>query len=113
MLARDPQSIVFYDSNGQFVGVRRPGSGKPIQVEGLNIIVDDVVGSTGLEIKSDPGVPWVYAGDLSLAIATNSLLLFLSCIVLLCTAVCSDMDLYCTARFWRPHDHHTNQLCEP
>jgi hypothetical protein len=32
VLARDPQSVIFYDSRGQFVGVRRPGSGKPIQV---------------------------------------------------------------------------------
>jgi hypothetical protein len=32
VLARDPQSVIFYDSKGQFVGVRRPGSGKPIQV---------------------------------------------------------------------------------
>jgi hypothetical protein len=33
VLARDPQSVIFYDSRGQFVGVRRPGSGKPIQVK--------------------------------------------------------------------------------
>ena len=32
------------------------------QVEGLEIAVDDVVGSTGLELKVDPGVPYVYAG---------------------------------------------------
>jgi cytochrome c biogenesis protein len=62
VLARDPQSVVLYDSKGQFVGVRRPGSGKPITVEGLTLVVDDIIGSTGLEIKSDPGVPWVYAG---------------------------------------------------
>ena len=63
VLARDPQSVVLYDSKGQFVGVRRPGSGNPIEVEGLRIVVDGIVGSTGLEIKSDPGVPWVYAGE--------------------------------------------------
>ena len=54
--------MVLYDSKGQFVGVRRPGSGNPINVEGLRIVVEDIVGSTGLEIKNDPGVPWVYAG---------------------------------------------------
>ena len=32
ILARDLQSIVFYDSKGTFVGVRRPDSGKPIEV---------------------------------------------------------------------------------
>ncbi len=63
VLARDPQSVVVYDSSGSFVGVRRPGSGKPLAVEGLNIVIEDVVGSTGLELKHDPGVPWVYAGE--------------------------------------------------
>jgi len=32
------------------------------QVEGLKLTVDRIVGATGLEIKSDPGVPIVYAG---------------------------------------------------
>ncbi len=62
VLARDPQSVVFYDSKGQFVGVRRPGSGKAIAVEGLQLVVEGVVGATGLELKNDPGVPAVYAG---------------------------------------------------
>lgn len=62
LLARDPQSVVVYDSAGTFVGVRRPGSGKPLVVEGRRIVIDALVGSTGMEIKSDPGVPWVYAG---------------------------------------------------
>ena len=33
------------------------------QVEGLRILVDDIVGATGLELKSDPGVPIVYLGE--------------------------------------------------
>ena len=33
-----------------------------MQVEGMNIFVDDLVGSTGMELKADPGVPYVYAG---------------------------------------------------
>ncbi|GFR47507.1 hypothetical protein Agub_g9236 [Astrephomene gubernaculifera] len=70
ILARDPQSVVFYDASGQFVGVRRPGSGKPITVEGLQLVVEDVVGATGLEIKSDPGVPVVYAGFGGLMVTT-------------------------------------------
>ena len=28
----------------------------------MSIVVDAIVGSTGLELKSDPGVPYVYAG---------------------------------------------------
>ncbi|GLC35607.1 copper chaperone [Pleodorina starrii] len=70
ILARDPQSVVFYDASGQFVGVRRPGSGKPITVEGLQVVVEDVVGATGLELKSDPGVPAVYAGFGGLMVTT-------------------------------------------
>ncbi len=42
VIARDLQSVVFYDSKGAFVGVRRPGSGKPIEVEGLKLVVDQV-----------------------------------------------------------------------
>ena len=46
----------------QFVGVRRPGSGKALEVEGLQLKVDNIVTATGLELKADPGVPYVYAG---------------------------------------------------
>ncbi len=50
-MARDLQSVVLYDQEGQFVGVRRPGSRKPIQVNNVSIVVDDIIGSTGLELK--------------------------------------------------------------
>ncbi len=33
------------------MGVRRPGSRKPIQVNNVSIVVDDIIGSTGLELK--------------------------------------------------------------
>ena len=33
-----------------------------LQVEGMQLVIDDLVGSTGLELKVDPGVPYVYAG---------------------------------------------------
>eukprot|EP01024_Parvocaulis_polyphysoides_P042285 TRINITY_DN3869_c1_g4_i3.p1 TRINITY_DN3869_c1_g4~~TRINITY_DN3869_c1_g4_i3.p1 ORF type:complete len:519 (-),score=67.48 TRINITY_DN3869_c1_g4_i3:817-2373(-) len=62
VVARDFQSVVFYDSKGEFAGVRRLTSGKPIEVEGLTIVVSEIIGSSGVEIKSDPGVPYVYAG---------------------------------------------------
>lgn len=32
LFARDFQTVVIYDSQGNFVGVRRPGSGLPIEV---------------------------------------------------------------------------------
>ena len=57
--------MILYDSSGQFAGIRRPGSGKSIEVEGMKITVNSIVGSTGLEMKYDPGVPLVYAGDAS------------------------------------------------
>lgn len=36
--------------------------GGGLQAEGMEIVIEDMVGATGLELKSDPGVPWVYAG---------------------------------------------------
>jgi cytochrome c biogenesis protein len=41
-----------------------------VQVEGLGIVLEDIIGSTGLELKSDPGVPLVYAGFGGLMITT-------------------------------------------
>lgn len=61
-IARDFQSVAFYDDKGEFVGVRRTGSEKTIDVGGVTIQVERVVGSTGMELKADPGVPAVYAG---------------------------------------------------
>lgn len=69
-LARDLQSVVVYDSKGNFVGVRRPGSNKPLTVEGVNIIVDDIVASSGIQMKVDPGIPFVYAGFGGMCVTT-------------------------------------------
>ncbi|KAK9792693.1 hypothetical protein WJX73_002523 [Symbiochloris irregularis] len=62
MLAKDFQLVTLYKADGTFAGVRRIGSGTPIEVEGMRIVIDGAVGSTGLELKVDPGVPYVYAG---------------------------------------------------
>lgn len=70
LLARDFQTVVVYDSNGAFAGVRRPGSGRALTVEGVDLLVDDVVGSSGVELKADPGVPVVYAGFAGLMVST-------------------------------------------
>jgi cytochrome c biogenesis protein len=69
-LARDLQAVTVYDSSGQFVGVRRPGSGKPLEVEGIKVVIDDIVTSSGMELKVDPGVPFVYAGFGGMCITT-------------------------------------------
>lgn len=70
LLAQDFQSVVVYDAKGAFAGVRRPGSNNPIVVEGVSIVVDDLVGSSGLQLKHDPGVPLVYAGFGGLMLTT-------------------------------------------
>ena len=51
MLARDLQSIVLYDQEGKFVGVRRPSSKLPIDIDGMRIVIEDAIGSTGLDLK--------------------------------------------------------------
>ncbi|KAL2927925.1 Cytochrome c biogenesis protein CCS1 chloroplastic [Bienertia sinuspersici] len=70
MLARDLQSIVLYDQEGKFVGIRRPNSNLPIDIDGMKIVIQDAIGSTGLELKTDPGVPIVYAGFGALMLTT-------------------------------------------
>eukprot|EP00890_Picochlorum_soloecismus_P004901 jgi/Picsp_1/5411/NSC_02770-R1_protein len=54
-LAKDFESVIIYDSKGEFVGVRRPTSKKAIQVDGINVVVGDIIGASGMEFKSDPG----------------------------------------------------------
>lgn len=39
-------------------------------VEGVDIVIDDIVGSSGVELKADPGVPVVYAGFAGLMVST-------------------------------------------
>lgn len=70
MLARDLQSIVLYDQEGKFAGVRRPNSKLPIEIDGMKIVIEDAIGSTGLDLKTDPGVPIVYAGFGALMLTT-------------------------------------------
>lgn len=70
MLARDLQSIVLYDQQGKFAGVRRPNSKLPIEIDGTKIVIVDAIGSTGLDLKIDPGVPIVYAGFGALMLTT-------------------------------------------
>nr|AKF43169.1 cytochrome c biogenesis protein [Geranium maderense] len=70
MLARDLQSVVLYDQQGKFVGVRRPNSKLPIEIDGKKIEIVDAIGSSGLDLKTDPGVPIVYAGFGGLMLTT-------------------------------------------
>jgi cytochrome c biogenesis protein len=41
-----------------------------LTVAGVTIVVDAIVGAAGLELKADPGVPYVYAGFGGLMVST-------------------------------------------
>ena len=56
MLARDLQSIVLYDKEGKFAGVRRPDSKLPINIDGTEIVIVDAIGSSGLTLKVLPQI---------------------------------------------------------
>ncbi|MCZ2201402.1 cytochrome c biogenesis protein [Cylindrospermopsis raciborskii] len=61
LLAKDLQGMVLiYDNEGKLVNTVRAGMSIP--VNGVNLQILDVVGSTGLQIKYDPGIPIVYIG---------------------------------------------------
>jgi cytochrome c biogenesis protein len=61
LIAKDLQgTMLVYDVKGQLVSAVR--AGQSIEVNGVTLKVLDLLGSTGLQIKADPGVPFVYAG---------------------------------------------------
>ncbi|TAE58200.1 MAG: cytochrome c biogenesis protein [Nostocales cyanobacterium] len=61
ILAKDLQGMVLvYDSQGKLVNTVRAGMSIP--VNGVNLKIVDIIGSTGLQIKYDPGIPIVYIG---------------------------------------------------
>lgn len=61
LLARDLQgTLLVYDTQGQLVSTVR--SGMAVEVNGIKLKILDVIGSTGLQIKADPGIPFVYSG---------------------------------------------------
>ncbi|MBD0388710.1 MAG: cytochrome c biogenesis protein [Nostoc sp. C3-bin3] len=61
LLAKDLQGMVLiYDPAGKLVDTVR--AGMSTQVNGVKLKILDVIGSTGLQIKADPGIPIVYSG---------------------------------------------------
>jgi cytochrome c biogenesis protein len=61
LLARDLQGmLLLYDVKGQLISTLRPGMST--QVNGVTLFIDELVGSTGLQIKADPSIPVVYTG---------------------------------------------------
>ncbi|GAB4537330.1 MAG: cytochrome c biogenesis protein [Pleurocapsa sp.] len=61
LLAKDLQgTVLVYDQQGELANAVRIGNS--IEINGINLKLIDVIGSTGLQIKADPGVPIVYTG---------------------------------------------------
>ena len=61
LLARDLQgTLLIYDANGKLATTVREGMST--EINGVKLKIVEVVGSTGLQIKADPGIPIVYAG---------------------------------------------------
>ncbi len=52
--------VLIYDAQGKLINTIRPGMSA--QVNGVELKLLDVIGSTGLQIRFDPGIPIVYAG---------------------------------------------------
>ncbi|MEN9208528.1 MAG: cytochrome c biogenesis protein [Gloeomargarita sp. GMQP_bins_120] len=52
--------FLLYDQQGQLLATGRVGT--PVQLGQITLQVTDIIGSTGLQVKSDPGVPILYAG---------------------------------------------------
>ena len=61
LVAKDLQGMVLlYDNEGKPIGTLRVGMNQ--EVNGVRLTLQDLIGSTGLQIKADPGIPFVYLG---------------------------------------------------
>ncbi|MEB3336668.1 MAG: cytochrome c biogenesis protein [Leptolyngbyaceae bacterium] len=61
LVAKDLQGMVLvYDSSGKLISTVR--AGMYTEVNGVTLAIAELIGSTGLQIKADPGIPIVYTG---------------------------------------------------
>ncbi|WP_088240031.1 cytochrome c biogenesis protein [Calothrix rhizosoleniae] len=71
LIAKDLQgTVLIYDPQGQLVNTLR--AGMSTQINGVTLKLLEIVGSTGLQIKSDPSIPLVYAGFATLMLGVIS-----------------------------------------
>lgn len=61
LIARDMQGLLLvYDMQGKLISTVRKGMS--VEIHGVKVAIADIIGSTGLQIKADPGIPVVYLG---------------------------------------------------
>ncbi|KPQ37591.1 MAG: cytochrome c biogenesis protein ResB [Phormidesmis priestleyi Ana] len=61
LIAQDLQgTLLLYNMQGQLASTVREGGST--QANGVTLFLDEIIGSTGLQIKADPGIPIVYLG---------------------------------------------------
>lgn len=61
LIAKDLQGLLLvYDLKGNLISTVRQGMS--VDIHGVKLSIADIIGSTGLQIKADPGVPIVYLG---------------------------------------------------
>lgn len=61
LVARDLQgTVLVYNNDGNLVSTVR--TGMATEVNGVTLALKEMIGSTGLQIKADPGIPMVYLG---------------------------------------------------
>ncbi|MGK7941267.1 MAG: cytochrome c biogenesis protein [Crocosphaera sp.] len=61
LLAKDLQgTMMVYDQKGDLYSAVRPGM--ILDINGVKLKIYQLIGSTGLQIKADPGIPFVYTG---------------------------------------------------
>lgn len=61
VIAKDLQgTVLLYDNQGTLINTLREGMSA--EVNGIRLTIVEIVGSTGLQIKADPGIPIVYLG---------------------------------------------------
>jgi cytochrome c biogenesis protein len=61
LIANDLQgTLLVYDNEGNLVSTVRQGMST--EINGVTLAIADIIGSTGLQIKADPGIPVVYLG---------------------------------------------------